>query len=112
MEFSAYILPIRKHFSMASYHRRKSAGNWSLITKCLTPTKVVFTASLVSLMAYSRFFSLGSRKYTAGDRSGEKVGFWKAQFSSPTNQVSTTAAERMSNLKPPRRLFLKAQFLM
>ena len=30
------------HFSKGSYHRRKSAAKWSSITKCLTPSKVVF----------------------------------------------------------------------
>ena len=56
------------HFSMGSYHRRKSAANWSLITKCLTPSKVVFITSWVSLMMYSRFFSLDNRNYTAEDK--------------------------------------------
>ena len=43
--------------------------------KLYPPPKVVFIASLVSLMAYSKFFSLGNRKYTAEDRSGEKSAF-------------------------------------
>ena len=56
------------HFSMGSNHRRKSAANWSLITKGLTPSKVVFITSWVSLMMYSRFFSLDNRNYTAEDK--------------------------------------------
>ena len=62
MEFSAYILPIRTHFSKDSHHRRKSAASTFLMIKCWTPSKVVFIASWVSLMAYSRLFSLGNSK--------------------------------------------------
>ena len=112
MEFSAYILPIRKHFSMGSYHRRKSAANWSSITKCLTPPKVVLIASWVSLMAYSRFFSMVNTKYTAEDRSGENSAFLRAWVLSPTNKVCTTAAESTSDLEPHRQLFHQPQFLM
>ena len=103
MEFSAYILPIRKHFSMCSYHRRKSAANWSSITKFLTPPKVVFITSWVSLVAYSRFFSLVNTKYTAEDRSGKNGAFLRAWVLSPTNKVYTTAAESTSDLEPHRQ---------
>ena len=56
------ILPIRTPFSIGSYHRRKSAVNWSLIPKCLTPPKVVFVPSLITLWPDSSSFSFGSRK--------------------------------------------------
>ena len=80
-------MPIKTHFSMCSYHRRKSAVNWSLIAKCLTPSKVVFIASWFSLMTYSRFFSLGNRKYTAKNISDKNDAVLRAWVSSPTNKV-------------------------
>ena len=93
------------HFLMGSYHRRKSAVNWSLTTKCLTPSKVVFIASWFSLMTYSRFFSLGNMKYTAKNISGKNDALLRAWVSSPTNKVCTTAAENTSDLEPHRQLF-------
>ena len=105
MEFLAYILPIRTHFSMGSYHRRKSAANWSLITKCLSPSKVVFIASWGSWMMYSRFFSLGNRKYTAEDIKCANSAFLRALVLSPNNKVCTTAAESTSDFEPHRQLF-------
>ena len=63
------------------------------------PPKVVFIASWFSLMTYSSFFSLGNRKYTAKDISGENIVFLRAWVSSPTNKVST------SYLEPHQQLF-------
>ena len=80
--------------------------------KCLTPPKVVLIASWVSLMAYSRFFSMVNTKYTAEDRSGENSAFLRAWVLSPTNKVCTTAAESTSDLEPHRQLFHQPQFLM
>ena len=65
-------MPIRRHLSKCSYHRWKSAASTFWITISLTPSKVVFTASWGSLMAYSSFFSLGNRKYTVEDILGKK----------------------------------------
>ena len=97
---------------MGSYHRRKSAAKWSSITKCLTPPEVVFITFWVSLMTYNRFFSLYTRKYTAGDKLGKKVKFWRTWFSSPTSQVCTMAAEWTTNSEPFRQLFPQAQVLI
>ena len=73
--------------------------------KCLTPSKVVFIASWFSLLTYSRFFSLGNRKYTAENTSGENDAFLIAWVSSPTNKVWSTAAESTSDLEPLCHLF-------
>ena len=93
------------HFSMGNNHRRKSAANWSLITKCLTPSKVVFITSWVNLMNYSRIFSLDNRYYTVEYKSGKSSAFSRAWVLPPTNKVCTTAAESTSDLEPHCQFF-------
>ena len=59
-----------------------------------------------------QIFSLDTRKYTAGDKLGKKVEFWRTWFSSPTSQVCTMAAEWTTNSEPFRQLFPQAQVLI
>ena len=80
--FRLYIATQNALFDGLLDHCRKSAMNWSL-----TPSNVVFIASWFSLVTYSRFFSLGNRKYTAKDISGENDAFLRAWVLSPTNKV-------------------------
>ena len=52
----------QKALFKGSYHRLKAAANSSLMMRRRTPAKVVFFASWVCLMTYSKSFTLGNRK--------------------------------------------------
>ena len=92
LNFSAWTLPIRKHFAKGSYHRRKAAANLSLMMICWTPSKVIFIPSWVSLRTKGKSFSSGNRPLTAVDRSSECSLFlilWLASNFSPSAAVGT-----------------------